>query len=267
MLAHRTPVAAAVLAAGAILAGSAHAASPSLYLDPLGDSTTAPDISVVALTDNGDGSMSGDIALTGGISGNEIVYVAFDTDGNPATGLNGAEYVVVMGLQSSSLARWDGNALTPFKAVPSTFASGTGILHFTFAPADLGSPAAFGFWAGSINGDASDHAPDAGEFSYPPAATPAAADIRSVLVGAASYFAKAGSRYTVSVPNIRLSDDTIVTPDSATCTLTWKGKALKPLRTCGWKLPLAVKKKHLVLKVTVSYHGTTRTLTLPIVPS
>lgn len=140
MHAHRTPIAAAVLAAGAILAGSAHAASPSFYVDPLGDSKTAPDIGAIAVTDNGDGTMSGDIGLTGGFGGDEIVYAAFDTDGNPATGLNGADYVAVMSLQSSSLARWDGSKLTPFKAVPASFDAGTGIVHFTFAPSDMGSP-------------------------------------------------------------------------------------------------------------------------------
>lgn len=168
MHAHRTPIAAAVLAAGAILAGSAHAASPSLYVDPLGDSKTAPDIGAIAVTDNGDGTMSGDIGLTGGFGGDEIVYAAFDTDGNPATGLNGADYVAVMSLQSSSLARWDGSKLTPFKAVPASFDAGTGIVHFTFAPSDMGSPTTFGFFAGTLNGDDSDRAPDVGEFARRP---------------------------------------------------------------------------------------------------
>lgn len=168
MHAHRTPIAAAVLAAGAILAGSAHAASPSFYVDPLGDSKTAPDIGAIAVTDNGDGTMSGDIGLTGGFGGDEIVYAAFDTDGNPATGLNGADYVAVMSLQSSSLARWDGSKLTPFKAVPASFDAGTGIVHFTFAPSDMGSPTTFGFFAGTLNGDDSDRAPDVGEFARRP---------------------------------------------------------------------------------------------------
>ena len=270
MSALRLPAAAVVLAAGAMLAGSAHAASPTIYVDPLGDSKTAPDISVVALTDNGDGTMSGDVALTGGISGNEIVYVAFDTDGNTATGLNGAEYTVVMSLQASALARWDGTSLTPFKGVPSTFDASKGILHFTLSPADIGNPATFGFWAGAINGDDSDQAPDHGEYSYPLTVTPvtppaAPPDIRSVVVGAGSLFPKAGRVYAVAQPKIRLDNDTIVAPDSATCTLTWNGKALKPIRTCSWKLPLAVRQKHLLLKITVDYHGTTRTVTLPVV--
>jgi hypothetical protein len=261
--------AALALAAGAILVGSAHAAAPNLYVDSLGDSKTAPDITLVSLTDNGDGTMSGDIALTGGISGNEIVYLAFDTDGNSADGLNGAEYVALMSLQASALARWDGNSLTPFKALPSTFDAGQGILHFTFATADIGGVTTFMFWAGSLNGDDADHAPDQGEFTYPRAAAPAAPaapTIRSIAVVASSLFPKAGRAYVVAQPKVRLTDDTLVAPDSAACTLTWKGKALKPTHTCAWKLPLAVRHRHLLLKLSVTYHGETRTITLPVVP-
>ena len=271
----RTSIVAAVLACVAIAAGVANAATPVFHIDPAGDSASAPDLIAVALTDNGDGTVSGDIALAAPFSGHEVVYAAFDTDSNPATGLDGAEYVAVMSLDSSSLARWDGTALTPFKAVPATLTS-SGLLHFTVSLADLGSPTSFGWWAGSFNGNDSDLAPDHGELGYPdvivtttpaPAPTPAAAPaLRSVVVGASSLLPKAGRTFVFPVPELRLTDNELVRADSETCTLSWKGKALRPMRSCAWKLPATLRNKHLVLKLTVNYHGETKTLTMPVVP-
>jgi hypothetical protein len=269
MFTRRASIAAAVLASGAIVAGAAHAATPILHIDPLGDSKSAPDVVAVGLTDNGDGTVSGDIGLAAPFSGHEIVYMAFDTDSNSATGLNGAEYVAAMSFDSSALARWDGTALTPFKAVPSTL-NASGVLHFTISLADIGSPTAFGYWAGSINGNDSDQAPDTGEYGYPLTVntfpTAPAQTVRSVVVGAASLVPKAGRLFTVPLPKVRLSDDEIVPADSATCTLSWKGKALRPVRACAWNLPVTLRKKQLVLKLSVAYHGTTQTVTLPVSP-
>jgi hypothetical protein len=265
----RASIVAAVLACGAIAAGAAQAATPVLHIDAPGDSASAPDIIAAGLTDNGDGTVSGDVGLAAPISGDEIVYVSFDTDSNAATGLDGSEYVVAMSLDASFLGRWDGTTLTPLKAVPSTLDS-KNLLHFTVSLADIGSPAAFNWWAGSINGSDSDHAPDNGDYSYPEtlvAPTPAPEPtVRSIVIGAVSLFPKAGRIFAFPLLQVRLTDNETVRADSETCTLSYKGKTLRPVRVCAWKLPVSLRKKNLVLKLTITYHGTTRTLMMPVSP-
>jgi hypothetical protein len=269
MLKHRAPLLAAALAVGALFAGSAHAGTPAVYVDPVGDSGTAPDIRVVGLSDNGEGTMTGAIGLGADFTGHQIVYLALDTDQSNTTGLNGAEFVISMGLDSSSLSRWDGSSLVPFKAVPAKLSNA--ILEFTFSLADVGNPTSFSFWAGSIDGGDSDVAPDHGEFVYPLSVTPPPPPppppaIRSLLVGAAALLPKAGTTYAVPAPKIRLTDNELVTADSVSCKLTYAGKALNPVRACTWKLSRALRKKHLSLKLVATYNGATGTNTLPVSP-
>ena len=77
--------------------------------------------------------------------------------------------------------------------------------------------------------------------------------------------AKAGKVLRVPPLQLVLTDGTITTADSQTCTLKLKGKKLPALAGgCAWKIPKAGKKKRLVLTITYSYGGASRTTSWPV---
>lgn len=90
--------------------------------------------------------------------------------------------------------------------------------------------------------------------------------IKAVVLPASALFPKAGEAYTLSGIGASLTDGTIVTPDTVTCTLTFKGKSLRRLGTCSWAIPKSYRKKRLALTVHVTSHGATGDLTIPVFP-
>ena len=251
-----------VAAAGAARTG---AAVPYVYADQAGDSTSAPDIQKVVLTDNGNGLIGVEIDLAAVIpdDGSMVVF-GIDADRNAQTGdSSGFEFAVIAGATGAGLLRWDGANWQPFNHQPASLSLVGGALSFSLSMSDFGVPS-FNFVVLSFHGDDMDAAPEYGAFSYPdPAARPA---IAGIVVSAAALFPTAGKTFTVAAPQVKLTTGDIVAPDSVTLTLTYKGQALKPVRQWAWKIPKTYKGKHLTQNVAVTYQGSTRTISLPVVP-
>jgi hypothetical protein len=138
----------AVLATLALLIVQGAAADQS-YTDPAGDATGgAPDITTVAVANDGAGKITLDITVAGIPAADTYVDVPLDTDVNQATGDQGIDYeffvsgAVGVGL----LLRWNGSDFVPH-VVPSFRSSfANGILHLEVNRADIGNTNGFVFW-------------------------------------------------------------------------------------------------------------------------
>jgi len=257
----------AVAAAGALGAapGPARAADPPVsYTDPAGDSKSAPDITGVVVTP-GDGTVTieVDVATVQDLA-NSALVVSLDTDRNASTGDKlGGEFTVIADSTGAALVRSD---MTAFDHHPTSPSLSGGKFTLTLTLSDLGTTS-FDFRAGSVQGDDIDLAPDSGVLTYPQQpATQAVVQVKGVVLPASALLPKAGKTYTLSGLEASLTDGTIVTPDTVTCTLTFKGRSLKQLGTCSWAIPKSYRKKRLTLTVHVTSHGATGNLTIPVFP-
>lgn len=271
-------VLALLVSAAAICAVSARAAAPFVYSDPTGDSATAPDVQQVQLTDNGDGTVAGEIDLAATIPADDDSYVCLEVDADRDRGTGdelGAEYFLYFDAGGFGFGKWSGSKfeLAPHHSLQARLDGGR--ITFTLTLADVGV-STFDFIVMTGHGDDYDAAPARGAFAYPQAqaptssatvqAAPAAPTITMVVISATALFPKAGGTMTVPAPMLRLGNDAVVAAASFTCKLTYKGGAVKPLRKCAWKLPKAYKGKRLSLTVTASYKGQSSTVTLPVKP-
>jgi hypothetical protein len=83
----------AALAAFSILTGTAHAGDT--YADAVGDSTSAPDIRQVTLTDGGNGTVAVAIDLDADVAVGSSVVLGINSDRDSATGAHcGCDYMV-----------------------------------------------------------------------------------------------------------------------------------------------------------------------------
>ncbi len=264
MFPSRTQILAAAIVAVAVFAGAARAGTVFVYTDAAGDNASAPDIQKVTLNDAGDGTVGVEIDLAAGIpnDGSALMF-GIDADRNQQTGDNGDEYMVFIGPDSAGLARWDGSNWSTFnhQAISPNMVGGR--TTFTLTLADLGV-SVFDFWVGAAHGNDEDDAPEHGMFTFPQTATKPS--IQSVLLSASALIPKAGKTLAIPSVQVKLSTNQIVSADSVTCTLTYKGKAIAPVGTCAWKIPKAYRKKRLVLTLNASYQDATSTLTLPVFP-
>jgi hypothetical protein len=244
------------------------AGAASVYTDASGDSASAPDIQKVVLTDGGNGTVAVEIDLAATIpnDGSSGVIFAVDADSNPATGNDqGWDYAVIANATGAALVKWDGSNFSDFTHQPISPGLNGGTLTFTLTLADLGSPTAFDFVVGGANGNDVDVAPDSGEFHYP--LVVAKPTIKSIIINSIVLAApKAGKIFRIPSVQVTLSTDEIVTADSVSCTLTYKGHAIKRIGPCAWRIPLAYRHKHLTLHLIATYQGATGTLMWPITP-
>lgn len=271
-------------ALGAVVAT---AAGPYVYTDAVGDSASAPDIQRVTLTDNGNGTVGIAIDLAAMIpaDGDSGVEMMIDADRNGTTGDDGFEFGLAADATGAGFGKWDGSRYADFPhqpIQPRLLIDGAGVhLTFVLTLGDIGAQA-FDFVVDSWHGKEGDWAPEHGLFAYPsaaPAPTPttttaptktvqaaATPTITSVLTPLGKLMPKAGSTFAAPKPQLRLATGAVVAPDSMSCSLTLKGKALKPLRACVWTLPKSTKGKTLTLAVTLGYQGATTSLKLPVMP-
>jgi hypothetical protein len=249
----------------ALLVPGAAGASPSVYTDPSGDAKSAPDLIQVAITDNGNGTLGVDLKLaaptTFGSDG--FLGLFIDSDRNRSTGSStGSEYLVLAGQPGLTFGKWNGSTFAGFAHQPTNPSFNGTDLTFTLTLADLGGVTTFDFAAAGLRGNDIDVAPDNGATF--PAAAP---QIKSILVPFSILTPKAGRVYRIDTTQIRvrLTDDSVVAPESVTCQLTSGGKTLKPLGGgCAWKLAKKLKGKRLVLTLVVAFQGQTETFTFPI---
>jgi hypothetical protein len=297
-------VASAAAAVGLVTARPAAAATmttrdgPFVYADAAGDSKSAPDITKVTLTSPSDGVVAFDVSLGSvqDLAGDAAVVVAIDSDRNPATGGKlGAEFIVGASSTGAGLLRWDGANFSGFDHQSISPQLSGGELTFTLTLGDLGVTT-FDFLVVSVAGDDGDVAPESGRFTYPqavaptapatpttpttttPAApTPPAAPVTapapvtpkivSTVVPLGILFPKAGRVLRVRGMKVKLSTNTIVSPETVTCTLRLGRVQLAPLAGgCAWLIPKSYRKKRLSLTIVTTYRGSRGSLTLPVVP-
>lgn len=167
--------ASAVLAA-TVLAPAAAAANSARFTDPArdGDGGIAPDVTTVDVSNDDGGLLTFRVALADepAPSADTVVTVFLNTDGNPATGVAGAEFeLVVDGADRSlTLRNWSGTAwqlLVPRGALGMTWSSGP---VFAIDRRELGSPAALGIRVEAVRTTRGrtyrDQAPNKGTWTY-----------------------------------------------------------------------------------------------------
>jgi hypothetical protein len=89
--------------------------------------------------------------------------------------------------------------------------------------------------------------------------------IESILVDRLAFLPEAGKRLLAPVVKLRIDTGDIVAPDATSCALTYRGRTL-PRDLDGWTIPKDHRSRRLLLTVTATYRGATRTLTLPVTP-
>jgi hypothetical protein len=252
-----------IVAAFAIPAGAARAADS--YTDPAGDSKTAPDVRQVSLTDNGNGTVGVAIDLDADIPAGSSVLMGINADRDMSTGAHcGCDYMVAADDEGLVLAKWVETDWADFLHQPLDPEENGGHITFTLTLADLGGTKAFDFWVARLRGDDTDYAPEDGVFTFPQQA--AKPEIHSVIVNAAVLLPKAGTVLAIPPLQVMLATKEIVTVDSMTCSLTYKGRVLAGRGRCTWKIPVSLRKKRLSLSITVTYQGVSSTVTLPVNP-
>jgi hypothetical protein len=102
-----------------VVAASSGADGKQVYLDPIGGSGAAPDITRIEVSNNDKGEMSFVLSISGqpSLRTGDAVFVDIDSDHNFATGapnLNGADFLLNVFLEAGSLytykvCRWRGN--------------------------------------------------------------------------------------------------------------------------------------------------------------
>jgi hypothetical protein len=161
------------------------AAADQTYTDPAGDATGgAPDVTNVAVANDGAGKITFDITTAGLPAPDTFVDMPLDADSNPSTGDDGIDYDFV--LQGSTglglLLRWNGSDYVPHTVASARASYANGVVHFEVNKADIGNTNAFVFWVAALKVSGTsvagfDDAPDGtGVYSYALAQHPACSD-------------------------------------------------------------------------------------------
>jgi hypothetical protein len=89
--------------------------------------------------------------------------------------------------------------------------------------------------------------------------------IESILVNRLAFLPEAGRTLAAPSVQLRLATTEIVDAETTSCTLTYRGKPL-PRAGDGWLIPGEYRRKRLLLTVTATYGGATRTVAVPVTP-
>ena len=171
----------AAIGVGALVLG-VPAFADQTFNDSTGETAGSADISTVAVANN---TTAG--TITFGVTTNMSTLetnsefdIYIDSDSNVSTGVPGAGFDYVLGLNPSGwfFGQWNGTAFVDVPAVtdPAVFFV-NGTLTFSLKASDIGSPAAFNFAVLTFRGPDPnnpiiDQAPDSGEWTYTLAAAP-----------------------------------------------------------------------------------------------
>lgn len=249
----------AVVAAGAALAADS-------YVDPAGDSGTAPDITEVTATNDLDGTITVTVRTNQPtIAADSGVSVGLDSDADFSTGSSGIDHVFSIGSAGWVLLRWQGSQFVRASAPSANASYSGGLATFKVHKSDLQIGTNFRFVAVTAQVDvatgqvaATDVAPDTNiPYTYI-LRTPFV--LRAGAAAAVPAIPRAGKPFQVRV---RITEGTTGTPvanGSATCSVTLAGKRLRAtarlfngFATCDMRLPATAKGKALrgSIKVTV----------------
>ena len=141
---------AAVVVLLSLLAARA-AMADARYTDPAGDSGGAPDVTSVNVTNDA----AGNLTITVGtnqpaLAGDALLGILFDTDGNPSTGGDGVEFMLVAGTGGSAFVRWDGTQFVAAGTASANSSYANGLLTFRINKADLANASSFAFYVISL---------------------------------------------------------------------------------------------------------------------
>src|SRR5919201_1728174 len=264
---------AAVLAAAAAALALTAAASAGTYNDATGDGKNAPDIGTVTVASDATGQILFTIGVDNLPSPSDISTGLFvDGDMNPDTGspnVDGADYAFVVDESDGSYTfeHWNGADWDSTSYATVSVRSASKGVTISVNRSELGNTSEFNFWVGSMKGDPSlaqlDIAPDFGMWNYSLAAN--GPDIQSVLVQPQPVLPVHGQVFALAPRGLRLPPtgeriSILPQPESYRCTATLKRQPLVGSGTggCTWKLPKKAKGKTLVVTLTVSYQGATK---------
>ena len=260
----------AVLATSAFFTAAPHAVASVSFTDPNGDARSAPDITTIVVSNDDAGWMRIRVNI-----GNEEflrkdteIYLYLDTDGNPQTGApetRGADFLVVIFARRFWFYRWSETeglvGITMSSSARVGYWSGASV---TLKSAELGEPSNVRFWIRTVRRarlPAVDEAPRAGTFAYtvrPGSTNPP--DIGSISLRQRPEAPRAGSRWTITVPQIQLEGSgRSVRPGSVRCRATVAGRVLRGSGRGGCRFALSrrMRGQTLVVTVFVTYRGTT----------
>jgi hypothetical protein len=246
-------------------------ANPATYDDPTGDNGSAPDITSVVVSNDGNGQVSFRINVAKlVVPSNVNIGIAIDSDQNPSTGSRGIDYLFLADLSQNSygLGRWNGTDFVDASASTAAVSTDDTGLTFSINKSELGNTSGVNFWTRSLEGPTPaaghmDDAPDAGTWAYQ--LGPASALKLTIELSHATK-AKAGRPY-VAVIAVGRSDGATaeVTSADVSCKATVGTRqlrsstvvALGPAVTCSWRLPKGSTGKIIHASITVSLDGAT----------
>jgi hypothetical protein len=257
-------------AAALLLALPGSAAGPITFSDPAGDSTTAPDVTTVAVSSDPAGNVTFTIAVANRteLAPSDSIFVFIDSDRSAGTGQFGFDYSATLEGAASDLTRWDGTdfRVFPHGAYTAGFSSGSATI--TLRRADIANPKVFDFGILTFTGDDPetapyDVAPDDDLWTVPlPAAT---ATLASLGASFAPARPAAGRRFGVRSVAGKLADGSTVTLEAYTCAARLAGKTAPPAGRCSWLIPRGAAGKRLVLTITAAYGGSRRSRSVAFV--
>lgn len=143
--------------------GRSLAANAASFTDPAGDSGAAPDITAVALSNDDAGTITFRVELPNRSepATGFMLLIAVDADANPATGLDGVEYLIGADGDVAILSRWNGSDFEFSMPASLTSAYANSGVTVSINRADLGGTSGFLFAViVSEDGVDFDYAPD-----------------------------------------------------------------------------------------------------------
>jgi hypothetical protein len=129
------------------------AAADQTYTDPAGDATGgAPDVTNVAVANDGAGKITFDITTAGLPAPDTFVDMPIDSDSNPNTGDDGIDYDFILQGSTGSgvLLRWNGSDYVPHVVPSARVSFASGVVHFEVNRADIGNSSGFVFWVSAL---------------------------------------------------------------------------------------------------------------------
>jgi hypothetical protein len=257
------------------LAGSAGATGK--YTDKTGDGGAAFDVTGAQVASDASGQVSFRLDVANMTAG-DAIGLFVDSDANALTGsiqAEGADYLFLMVPSERGYiaehwngSAWDGN----FTRLSLRVAlSSTGVL-VTINRSELANTSQVNFWVMTLRGDGGpgnvDVAPDEGVWNYDLSA--GGPDIREVVVQTTPPAGpRVGRPFTVKVSGINLPQTNVsaaVQPESWKCTAKLAGRTLAGTVSggCTFRIPKKKSKgKQLVVTVSVTHQGATKSIQLP----
>ena len=248
-------------------AGSATAAQT--YQEHAGDAPGgAPDVTAMTISHKLAGDVTFQVAFgnRSTLSGEDAVLVLIDSDQNSATGIEGGDWLVIVVGEAPGLGvliRSDADE--PTGVVPIAWANQA--MTFGLNKAALGVTTAFNFGVvthtgGAMSAANTEFVPHLGSA---PLTYSVATEIATIQLPNAVATVKAGKVFSIRGSTVKLTTDEVFTPEALTAKATIGGKPVKAQPGgLSWKIPKTAKGKKLVVKMTATYQGMTKTQSLVV---